>query len=246
MNGTSAHSGIHPNLEARIAAHVQAWEKLKRQPDHLHEQYPFVTISREYGCEGAALGRKLAETLNERCRPSQLWVTYDNELLDKVAAELHLQRDVLESIDGRRRDEMSEFFDAVLNKSVDDSVVVRRIGSVVRSLALHGHAILIGRGSGLITHDLRTGLHVRLIAPIGWRAHKIQTLRNLSYADAEKAVLEGEGKRMRFIKTFFLPGVESTFHPDLIIDNSRFNLAQIAEIVFTALSARFGETLVGA
>ena len=29
-------------------------------------------------------------------------------------------------------------------------------------------------------------------------------------------------------------------------DNSRFNLAQVAEIVFTALGARFGETLVGA
>jgi hypothetical protein len=31
-----------------------------------------------------------------------------------------------------------------------------------------------------------------------------------------------------------------------VIDNSRFNLAQIAEIVFTALGARFGETLVSA
>ena len=36
------------------------------------------------------------------------------------------------------------------------------------------------------------------------------------------------------------------FHHDLVIDNSRFNLVQIVEIVFAALSARFGQTLVSA
>lgn len=246
MSTTISHGGVRPHLESRIAAHVHAWEQLKRAPEHPHEKYPFITISREYGCEGAALARHLSELLNERCRPTMPWVSYDHELLDKVAKELHLRREVVDSLDGRRRDEMSELFDTILNKKVDDSVVIHKLAEVVRSLAVHGHAILVGRGSALITQDLKTGLHVRLVAQLGWRAHKIQAVRNLSYTEAEKVVIEGEQQRERYIRTFYVQDDKHVFHPDLVIENSRFNLAQIAEIVFTALSARFGEILVGA
>ena len=244
MNRTIVHDRVKPSLDARIAAHVHAWEKLKHAPAHPHEALPFITISREFGCEAVALAERLVEILNERCRPSIPWVAYDRELLDNVAHELQLHRDVVESLDGHRRSEMSELFDALLNRKVDDALVFRKLAEVMRSLATHGHAILIGRGSHLITQDLKTALHVRLVAPLAWRAHKVAETRNTAQRDALKIVTEGERERDRFIHTFFMHDPAHPFHHDLIIDNSRFNLAQIAEIVFTALGARFGATLV--
>jgi len=242
-----SHGWALANLEARITAHVHAWEKAKERGQPLAaETYPFVTISREFGCEGTELAHRLQEILNERCRPFFTWVAYEQEVLDKVADELHLARGLVESIDGHRRSEMSELFDAILNRRVDEALVFRKMAEVIRSLAIHGHTILVGRGSYLITQDLRTGMHVRLVAPRDWRIHRIATDREIANAAAAKIVEQGEREREKYIRTFFAHDPLQPFLHDVVIDNSRFNLAQIAEIVFTALGVRFGETLVGA
>jgi cytidylate kinase len=242
-----SHGWVGSDLEARISAHVQAWQKVRPLGrKRTLETYPFVALSREFGCEALPLAQRLTEILNERCRPSIPWVAYDRQLLDKVADELHMRRDILDSLDGKRRDEMSELFDTIINRKVADTVVVRKLAEVIRSLAIHGHAILVGRGSSLVTQDLRNGLHVRLVAPRAWRVSKIAADRGIPFKDAEKIVDEGEQQRHHYIATFFVLDPQNSSHHDLIIDNSRFNLAQIAEIVFAALGARFGETLVGA
>ncbi|MGO9610583.1 MAG: AAA family ATPase [Verrucomicrobiia bacterium] len=238
---------VGSDVESRIAAHVHAWEKIKPLGDKRRlETYPFVAISREFGCEALPLAQQLVQTLNERCHPSIPWVSYDRELLDKVAEELHMQRDILDMLDGERRDEMSELFDNIINRKVADAVVVRKLAELIRTLAIHGHAVLVGRGSWFVTQDLRNGLHIRLVAPRAWRIHTIAASRNLSIPEARKVVAEGERQRNHYLNTFFVLDPEFPFHHDLVIDNSRFNLVQIVEIVFAALSARFGQTLVSA
>ncbi len=238
---------VGSDVESRIAAHVQAWEKVKPLGDKRRlETYPFVAISREFGCEALPLAQQLVQTLNERCHPSIPWVSYDRELLDRVSEQLPIQRAILDMLDGPRRDEMSELFDNIINRKGDDALVVRKLAEVIRTLAVHGHAVLVGRGSSLVTQDLRNGVHIRLVAPRAWRIHTIAANRNLSVHDAEKLVEQGEKERDHYIRTFFVLDPGFPFHHDLVIDNSRFNLVQIVEIVFAALSARFGDTLVSA
>jgi len=230
-----------------MAAHVKAWDKVKPLGDKRRlETYPFVAISREFGCEALALAEQLVETLNERCRPSIPWVGYDRELLDKVTEDPGMQRAILDMLDDKRRVAMGKLFDTIINRQGADALVVRKLAEVIRTLAVHGHAVLVGRGSSLVTQDLRNGMHIRLVAPRAWRVHAIAANRNLSMNEAEKTVTEGEKQRHHYINTFFVLDPQFPFPHDLVIDNSRFNLMQIVEIVFTALGARFGETLVGA
>jgi cytidylate kinase len=243
----TTHAWVRPSVDVRIGAHVHAWEKVRASDRQRPlEKFPFITVSREFGCEALPLAQHLVQILNERCRPVYPWVAYDREVIEKVAQEMHLSREIVESIDGHRRSEMCELFDSILNRKVDESLVFRKICQVVRSLATHGHAILVGRGSHLVTRDLKTGLHVRLVAPRAWRIHRVADLRQLSHRDAEKMVDQCEKEREKFLQTFFVHDPHTIHCHDVIIDNSRFNLAQIAEIVFAALGARFGETLVNA
>ena len=238
---------VGSDVEVRIAAHVSAWDKVRPAGDKSRlETYPFVAISREFGCEALALAEQLVETLNERCRPSIPWVGYDRELLDKVAEDPGMQRAILDMLDDKRRVAMGKLFDTIINRQGADALVVRKLAEVIRTLAVHGHAVLVGRGSSLVTQDLRNGMHIRLVAPRAWRVHAIAANRNLSMTEAEKTVTEGEKQRHHYINTFFVLDPQFPFPHDLVIDNSRFNLMQIVEIVFTALGARFGETLVGA
>ena len=230
-----------PTSKQGLAAHVHSWEKAKERGHPLAAGNFSVhhDLSREFGCEGTLLAHRLEEILNERCRPFFTWVAYDQQLIEQVANELHLAHGVVESIDGHRRNEMSEFFETILNKRVNETVVIRKIAEVIRSLAIHGHTIFVGRGSYLITQDLKTGMHIRLIAPLEWRIRRIAVDRKLSIKEAEQAVLDGERERQHYIETFFSGDAARHFLPDITIDNSRFNLAQLSEIVFTALGARF-------
>ena len=214
--------------------------------DHRPETYPFVAISREFGCEALPLAQQLVETLNERCRPTIPWVSYDRELLDKVAEDAHMQRAILDMLDDQRRDAMNKLFDTIINRKGANARAVRKLAEVLRTLAVHGHAVLVGRGSSVVTQDLRNGMHIRLVAPRAWRVHAIAANRNLSMSDAEKMVATGEKQRHHYLNTFFVLDPLFPFPHDLVIDNSRFNLMQIVELVFTALGERFGETLVSA
>lgn len=235
------------HLESQIAAHVHVWEQIKRVGKSLpKETFPFITLSREYGCGALSLALTLVAMLNERFHPPLPWVVYERELLDRVARELNTRRDIVESIDGRRRDAMTELFDSLLNLKVDEVVVFRKLAEVIRSLAVHGNSVIVGRGSYWLTQGLKNGLHVRLVAPRDWRIANIATGRNLTFNEAAKIVALGEKQRNQFIKTYFVSDAERPMMHDLTINMAQFNVAQAAEIVTAALAARFGEVVAPA
>jgi hypothetical protein len=241
------HGWARPDLDARLSAHVRAWQKTKHTDSpRSPEFHQFITISRQYGCEGAALAHRLVDILNERCRPSFAWVAYDHELLNKISTDPHLRKNVVEALDSHRHERMGRLFDTILNRKANDASEMRQLADVVRTLAVLGRAVLLGRGSYLITQDLKTGLHVKLVAPLDWRALHVAATREVSHGEAKKIVIEGDRRREQYLRKHFVEHPEHIIDPDLVIDNSRFNLVQIGEIVFTALSTRLGKMLVKA
>jgi cytidylate kinase len=229
-------------LETRISAHVQMWEKRKETSSPCApEACPFITIACKTGCSGAELAYRLAEALNARCRPEVEWVAYDRELLDEVAGQMKLQREVLDSVDERRHNMMREIFDTLIHKRVEDAVLFRKLAEVARSLALRGHVVLVGRGCCLITQDLPKGLHIRLTAPFDWRTARYAEVHQISRRQAEENVGEADRQRKKFIRTFFAHDAIRKFPHHLVIDNSRFELDQMTRIVLGALEVCFGE-----
>jgi len=227
------------DLEGRIAHHMRAWEHAKQAPEsHPAGGLAFVTINRDFGCEALHVADVLTAVLNERAHPRVPWVAYDRQLLDRVASELHLRREVVESMDGLRRSEMTEFFDTLLNRKPSDALMVHKLAEVVRSLAIHGHTVIVGRGSHLITKDLKSGLHVRLTAPREWRVHRVAASRKVSESTAEQTVAEIERERAHFLQTFFIHDPEHPFVHDLTIDASQFAPVEIADIIGAAVQIR--------
>ena len=52
------------SLEARIAAHVHAWEQTRQSgKPRPPETLPFITISREFGCDAADVAQQLVKLL---------------------------------------------------------------------------------------------------------------------------------------------------------------------------------------
>ncbi len=233
-------------VECRMAAHMRAWQESQQAPVKRQlETHPFVTISRQAGCQGFTLAHQLMDVLNGRFHPAIPWVTYDRELLGKVAEEMHVRREILDTLDGKCRDAVTEFCDAILNLRMDESLVFRKLAEVMRALAIHGHAVLLGRGGYLLTQDLKNGFHIQLVAPREWRVERTAALHQVNREEAGRIVDQLQKERDRFIHNFFIHDPDRPFYHDLVIDNSRFNDAQLAELVLAALVVRFGAAQCG-
>ena len=58
------------------------------------EPGPYITISRQYGCDGYELSDKLAGTLNQR--DGGKWRVFKKELLKQLAEDIGLAEEVIE------------------------------------------------------------------------------------------------------------------------------------------------------
>ncbi|MCY2923921.1 MAG: cytidylate kinase family protein [Planctomycetota bacterium] len=135
---------------------------------------PFITISRQYGCQGFTVGLLVQEILNEQARPGQAWQVYHKEILTRLANETHLPEEFFatERLAGPKW--VTDFFRSLSGQHIPSGFEIRwRVTTLLRGLAIAGHAILVGQGGYWATRDLSGGLAIRLEAPYDWRVRQI-------------------------------------------------------------------------
>ena len=196
---------------------------------------PFVTVSRQYGCYGFSLGLLLREVLNEHAPPTHGWQVYNKEILNRLATETHLAAELLEAERKSKPRLVVDFFRAFAPERIPSGVEIRKkVTTIVRGLAMRGHAIIIGQGSAGATADLANGLSVRLEAPEDWRVSQIALRERVSLDEARQLIAQREQEReyLREIYEQIFPRKPAF---NLVYDCSAFTLAQIAQHVVCAM-----------
>jgi hypothetical protein len=192
---------------------------------------PFVTISRQHGCRGAALGFLLADELNFDATGGQRWQVYHKEILSRLATETNVAQDMLQYEQTHKPSLIEDFFRSFSEEHIPSGYEIRRrITMIVRGVAIQGHAILIGQGGTAATRDLGNGLSIRLEAPEQWRARQTAAEENVATERAIKEIREIDAER-EYVRRFY----ES--HPprrpgfDIVYDCSALTHEQIARHV---------------
>jgi hypothetical protein len=206
----------------------QAVRKLR---DADAEPGPYVTISRQYGCSGFALGLLLVEILNETVAPGKAWRPYGREILDQLARETNLAADLLAELKIKKPTLLVDFFRSLSGKNIPSGIEVRnRITALVRSLAFEGYSIIVGQGSAGATVDIANGISVRLEAPLAWRIEELRKREGLPAEQVRLMIRRSERERayLRKIYAMRFPR-EPAF--DITYDLSKFTLAQVAQHV---------------
>ena len=199
---------------------------------------PFVTVSREYGCHGFNVGLLLMEILNEDAEPGKFWKIYHREILTNLAEETNIAEEVLDSERRAKPRFLVDFFKSLgKGKKVSGMQIRNRIATLIRGLAIEGHAIMIGQGGAGATSDLPGGLSVRLEAPLEWRVKQIAFREDLNDTEAKLRIraMEQEREYLRKMYEARFPR-KPAFH--LVYDCSVFTLAQIAQQIVLALKLR--------
>ncbi len=217
-------------------------------PEHMNQQHPedednenvgpFITISRQFGCYGFSLGLLLMEILNEDVEPEETWKIYQKEILQKLATETNTAAELLEQERRAKPRLVVNLFRTLGREKIPSGYEIRnRITTIIRGLAIEGHAIIIGQGGAGATLDLPNGLWVRLEAPEEWRMREVALREGLSEPQAKKRVREMERERehLRQIYRRRFPRTPA-FH--LTYDCSNFTLAQIAQHIVYAMKMK--------
>jgi cytidylate kinase len=186
-----------------------------------------IALTREAGCPGTTVAREVGTRLG--------WPVYDHELLERIAQEMGLRVALLEAIDERRQNwilEALETFSAM--PFVSENSYVRHLLQAVLSLGVLGECIIVGRGAPQIL-PRETTLRVRLVGELRDRIAAVSDRLGVSREEAARQVEQTDRERTRFIEDRFGADPNDPRLYDLLLNTSRWNPGECADLIVTAL-----------
>ncbi|WP_303922682.1 AAA family ATPase [Draconibacterium sediminis] len=213
-------------------------EAKAREYGNMHEAGPVITISREVGCNGLVLARLIAERLNKNLAKGS-WNVLSKEIFYESAKELDLDPEMVrQTFKKTDRYVFEEILKAFRDKRYkSEERIIKTVKEVVRTLAIDGHCIIVGRASHIIASDIKNALHIRLTAPLGYRINTIMTNNKLNRNEAIAFIEKVEKERATFRKAL----KENNLHEDVFditINRGSFTNEQAVDLIEFAVEKK--------
>jgi cytidylate kinase len=230
------------NPENASSKNIKIWESSMN----------IITISREMGSGGTALGRLLARKLSytfidkelilraaQNARVSERTVgRYDQEVFNKAYA-------VLEGIFAANPPFFAPL--ALVHFPQDERISSRSVSSfnqerylavtqyLLRHLARRGNVIVMGRGGQLVLAGHKKALHLRVIAPFGIRVKRVSRCQGISEDEAKRLIRRRDQACARYFKHFYRRDWSDPLLYDLVINTERLSLSSAGAMVLSRL-----------
>src|SRR5208283_1620307 len=149
-----------------------------------------ITVAREYGAGGSEVARRLAELLG--------WELLDREFLHQAAAVEHVPDADLERLDEKAVHLVDRF-----RLHPPHQRYMHGLAEVVRQAVGRGNVVLVGRGCRHLVGNPPNVFHLRLVAPLEWRANRKAQLQGWTVDEARTRCTEADLARSRFMRYFF-------------------------------------------
>lgn len=174
---------------------------------------PFVTISRQGGAGGRTFGQLLVNRLNTLDPGEEPWTLWDRQLVEKIAEDHKIARELVESLGETSRSWFEDFL-AALSVQGDETEarIYQVVATAIRAMAQKGRVVIVGRGGVYITRNLPGGVHLRLVAPVEYRAKHMAEQLQMSYEAALAHVHQLDRQREIFYHRYWpkqVVGVEA-------------------------------------
>ena len=221
------------HAEQLVLRRVMQWEAQAKQRSHLGgvAQQPVIAISRSCGARGREIGQRVAQRLGLNL--------YDRELVEQIAEHAHVRQKVVESLDDRLRDRISNWVGEQFESCYFSySDYLRNLSSIVLTIAEQERAVIVGRGANFMLRPERT-LRVRVHAPLELRVERLVAERGLSEREARAEVLRVDAERAAFVRRHFAQDVAASEHYDLLLNTAALDEDLCADLVAEAFRRRF-------
>ena len=191
---------------------------------------PFVTISRESGAGGSAVGRALVELLQRPGDPEH-WAIYSANLIDEMLRSSGLPAAISRYLPEDRISEIESTIGEIIGLHPNLWSLIDRTNELIRRLARDGHAVFLGRGAVFATAGIANGVHVRLVAPVKVRAQRTARWLGVTPEVAATHNARRDSARKRYVHSTFDADVTSPSEYDLVINTATVPPETTAEII---------------
>ena len=164
---------------------------------------PVVTLSREFGCPSKAIGQLLTAELNHRLGPpnGRQWHFINKEVVEATARQLDLHPvDVSHIINAAGKGVVEDVLASFSVHYVSDVRIRKTITTVVKTIAVQGHVVIVGRGGAAILRHRPDTIHIRLQAPMEWRIRSVCETKQITAAEATRMVEEIDRNRIKLLE----------------------------------------------
>ncbi|WP_195270000.1 cytidylate kinase family protein [Eubacterium sp. 1001713B170207_170306_E7] len=189
---------------------------------------PVITVSRQYGCGGNEVGRRLAGDLK--------MAFYDDEISRLTAAEGGYTNQYVEKEEQRYTNSL--LYDLVASNyamapgEVPPLEALFEVQSrVIRALSCQGPCVIIGRCADYVLRDQPDGFHVYLSASLEDRVRRVMAKEQLDEAQARQRIAEKDRERTSHYQHFTGRTWGAAGNYSLSVDTSVFGIEGAAELI---------------
>ncbi|HEX5724971.1 MAG TPA: cytidylate kinase-like family protein [Longimicrobiaceae bacterium] len=201
-----------------------------------------VTIARQLGARGEAVGNRLAEALG--------WKLLDRALVERIAEELEVAPEQVEATNERVEGfverlglYLSEGFPEALPvpavPTISPETTARAARRIVAAAAEEGTAVIVGHGAQCVLEGHPDTLPVLLYAPLEVRVARVREHFVLGEKEALEKVRRSDADRKRYIREHFGRDWLDPALYHLCIDTGRFGVEGAAELIWEAVTQVF-------
>jgi len=203
------------------------------------EKGPCITISRETGAGADILSQKLVEIL-QKYKKENLpdWTIFDKNLIGKVLEDHQLPKTLSEVFDEKKYSSILSFASEVLVGQPSIQTLVHKTTQTILSLAEIGNVIIVGRGGNIVTSNLPTAFHVRLVSTIEDRIKHVKEVYGYDTKQATEFLKKDDQARKNFISTYFHKQIDDPLLYHLTINTHQFTHDKAAELIADAVMTK--------
>jgi cytidylate kinase len=189
-----------------------------------------IAISREAGTQGTSVAEEVGRLLG--------WHVYDHELLERIAQDMGLRTNLLESVDERQQSWLLETAEGFLSAPdpppVSESGFAYHLIKVVLALGLHGECVILGRGAAFIL-PAETTLRIRLMGSARDRILALSRKLGISEHEAARQLRTMDRQRTDFVQDHILKDPNDPTNYDLVLNVPRLSLSLSARVIVETL-----------
>ncbi len=204
------------------------------------EIYPCITFSRQTGSGSYQVSELLMEILQSKTKEPEIpWTYFNKELLNRLLEEFKLPKTFSNYLSEDKYSHISDAVNELLGVGPSEWTIINKTIEIILQLAQYGKAIIVGRGSTVITAKLPNCLNIRLVASLEDRIKHVQELFELSKSDAMDYIKKEDDSRRKHLKSHFFREIDDPTLYHLIINTGRNNYSEAAEIIADTVIKRF-------
>jgi cytidylate kinase len=120
----------------------------------------------------------------------------------------------------------------------EEAAIVQMTERVIAEAALHGRAVLVGRGAQAVLAARGNALHVYVIASRPWRRDVAVQRLGVAAADADRVVDETEKQRDRYVKSYYGRDRQDLLNYDVVLNTERLGIEGAAAVIVEEVKRR--------